>query len=236
MQRLTHLRLMLESERRVEQAAESTEPRLQAVARHVLGDPGTRRRWRIEHSHYMRTVAERMRREQQRAALRTVAFGLVHRMALFEYLRDSTVRTEERRRVVALFHGSRTYSEAVVTEHRLFIRSAASQLCATYIGDKLLEDAAFDGPLAEYERRYHEYFELFCHVRACAAAGEHLFNPLLPYFKLRVSEQRAAILALDGSRPAAGVNSRPVAGDRPRPDAAARAAAAGRLARATVPA
>jgi hypothetical protein len=231
---------MVESQRRVKQAAASAEPRVQAVARHVLGDSGTQRRWHIEHSHYMRTVADRMRREQQRAALRTVAFGLVHRMALFQYLRDSTVRSEERRRVVALFHGSRAYSEAVVTEHRLFIRSAASQLCATYIGDTLLEDPAFDGPFAEYERRYHEYFELFCHVRACAAAGEHLFNSLLPYFKLRVSEQRAAILALDGSRPDTRVSSRPVASDRRRPDAAARAAAAttaaARLAPTAVPA
>jgi hypothetical protein len=224
---------MRESERRVEQAAVSAEPRLQAVARHVLGDKDTQRRWQLEHSRYMRMVAERLRREQQRAALRTVAFGLIHRMALFEYLRDASIRSDERRRVVALFHGSRAYSEAVVTEHQLFIRSAVSQLCTTHIGDSILGDAAFDGAFGEYERRYHEYFELFCHVRACATAGEHLFSPLLPYFKLRVAEQRAAILAHDGARPA---GSRPTAGVHVRPDAAARAADTARLAPAAAPA
>ena len=196
---------MLVSERRVEEAAASADPRLNLVARRVLDDPATQRRWEREHSRYMRMVAGSRRFEQQRAALRELGFGLMHRKALFEHLRDRAVRGDERRRVVVLFHGSRTYSEALITEHQLFIRSAASHLCTTYIGECVLRDPAFDEPFGEYERRYRDYFRLFCQVHASLTDRWDIESTLLPHLKLRVAEQRAAILALDGARPFAVV-------------------------------
>ena len=209
MKGLSHPRLMLESERRVEAAAWSADPEQQLLARRLLGDPRMLHVWECEHSRYMRTVAVRLRGDQQRAALRAVVFGLIHRKALFEHLRDVAVRADERRQVVALFHGMKDYSEAVIIEHRLHIRSAASDLCASHIASGILGDPAFEGPFGEYQRRYLEYFGIFCRVRARPAGSEELAElVLLPQLKLRAAEQRAAILALDGAR---STRRRPVA-------------------------
>lgn len=193
---------MRASEWRVEQAATSSaDPQLKLVASLVLDDPGTRQLWELEHSRYMRAVADQQRSDRQRVALRLVAFGLIHRKALFEYLRESDFRGDGRQRVVALLHGSRDYAESVVAEHRLYIRASASQLCATHIGCSVVGDPAFDEPFGEYERRYLDYFALFCQAHVRPADDAQLEHMLLPQLKLRVAEQRAAILALDGARP-----------------------------------
>ena len=91
------------------------------------------------------------------------------------------------------------------------------------LGDAIVViDPAFDDPFSEYERRYGEYFELFCQVHGRPAGSEAPGSTLLPYYKLRVAEQRAAILALDCAPPA---TSRPLAVNSLRLRAGARAAA-----------
>ena len=227
MKGLSHPGLMRASEWRVEQAAaSSSDPQLKLVASRVLDDPGTRRLWELEHTRYMRVVAGQRRHERQRAALRLLAFRLIHRKAMFTYLRGAAIRGDERRRVVALLHGSRAYSDAVVAEHQLFIRSAASHLCTTHISCSIVGDPAFDELFVDYERSYLEYFALFCQVQTVLTDDALLERELLPCLKLSVTRQRAAILTLDG---APSARWRPLAVSRGRRKAVAPVAGAPRL-------
>jgi hypothetical protein len=216
---LSHPWLMRESQRRVEEAACSPDVRQQLVAKRVLTDPSMQRIWEREHSRYMRGVADEWRRPRQLVALRSVAFGLIHRKALFEYLRDDAVRGEKRRRIVALFHGSLTYTEAVVAEHHRFLRSALSHLCAEHIGSAVVGDPAFDEPLRAYEGVYLQYLRRFCETHAWPWGSDDPQPAVLQYLKLRLTEQRQAILAL-GDRPPP--RSRPFAvvalGETARPE------------------
>jgi hypothetical protein len=199
---INHLWLMRESERRVEEAAYSRDVDQQQLAQRVLSNPDLQRLWESEHSGYMHRVADHRRHRPQLAALRRVAFTLIHRKALFEYLRDAGVRGEERRRVVALFHGSRVYTEAVIAEHQLYVRSSLSHLCAAHIGATLEDGPAFEEPMQRYQQAYLEYLSLYCQAHAAqrGRADTPEFS-LLPYLKREVDTQRAAILAL-GNGPA----------------------------------
>lgn len=87
-----HARLMDESEARVEMAVgfESEADRL--VANRILASPDAYRRWEIEHDHLLRAISEQAQLYRQVVMLRSAACALVHRKALFEYLRDCQVR------------------------------------------------------------------------------------------------------------------------------------------------
>ena len=85
---LTHPQLMRESERRIESAVDSTDPGESIVALRLLADGAVLRLWSVEHARYMRVVARERRRPDQLSALRVVSFGLIHRKAVFEYLRS----------------------------------------------------------------------------------------------------------------------------------------------------
>ena len=144
---LTHPQLMRESERRIERAANSRDAREAAVAVRLLDDRDAFRHWDTEHARYMRAVAHARHAPGQVAALRELALRLIHRKALFEYQRTEAPCGHERRRIVQLLHRSLAYTEAVVAEHRTFIRASCSTLCATYIATTLLEDK---GALLKY--------------------------------------------------------------------------------------
>ena len=128
--------------------------------------------------------------------LRAVELRLIHRRAVFEYLRSIATDGVRRRRVVALFHHSLTYTGAVVAEHRLFIRSTLSQLCAEHIGRAVVCDPAFGEPLRDYVNLYTAYFRLFCETYTQPADSDDPCRALLPFLKPQVVEQRRAILAL----------------------------------------
>src|SRR6266849_2223792 len=105
-----HARLMEESEARVEMAARFDSPADTLVARGILEHPDVYRRWAAEHDRLMRAVSEQARLARQVVALRSTAFGLVHRKAMFEYLRDRQLTGARRHRLFALFYGIRDYT------------------------------------------------------------------------------------------------------------------------------
>ena len=120
-----HGQLMEESESRVQMSVYLHTP-ADAVARRMLDCPQTYRRWEREHDHLMHTVSDRGRPAEQISALRSAVFGLVHRRAVFEYLRKGQVTGPRRRRVMALFYGCRDYTNALLHEHGNYVRCSST--------------------------------------------------------------------------------------------------------------
>src|SRR3974390_1662761 len=197
-----HARLMEESESRVQMSVYMHTP-ADVVARRVLDCPETYHRWELEHDRLLHTVSDRGRLTEQIIALRTAVFGLVHRRAVFEYLREAQVTGLKRRRVLALFYGCRDYTNAVLREHGSYVRCSSSYLCTHHLGEHLMQDAAFDEPLQLYEEWYAEYFRAYCDSELAETEEEKDANmpldALKPLLKHRLSEARRAILAMPQS-------------------------------------
>jgi hypothetical protein len=194
-----HARLMSESESRVEMAAFSHSPE-DAVAKRLLERHELYRRWEAEHDRLMRSVSEQLRILGQVTALRTTAFSLVHRRALFEYVRDRQLSGAKRRRLFSLFYGCRDYTNAVLNEHGNYVRCSSSYLCTQHLAEHLMHDAAFSEPFQLYEQWYHEYFANYCDVELAATPDEQdTLAPLAalqPLLKHRLAEARQAIIAM----------------------------------------
>ncbi|MGH8133642.1 MAG: hypothetical protein ACRETG_12780 [Steroidobacteraceae bacterium] len=194
-----HSLLMEESELRVGMTAHLRSP-ADRVACRVLEHPDIYRHWEAEHDRLMRAVSAQARLARQVIALRLTAFGLVHRRAIFEYLRDRHLSASKRRRLFAFFYGCRDYTNAVLTEHGNYLRCSSSYLCAHHLGEHLMHDAAFDEPLQLYEQWYREYFRAFCDVELAETDEEKQalmpLDALRPLLKYRLGEAREAILAM----------------------------------------
>jgi hypothetical protein len=194
-----HDRLMRESESRVELTARLRSPADVVVSR-ILHEPDTYRHWEAEHNRLMRAVSEEARLARQVTVLRSTAFALVHRRAMFEYLRDRQITGLKRRRLFTLFYGCRDYTNAVLAEHGNYIRCSSSYLCAHYLAEHLMQDVAFSEPLQIYEQWYREYFRTFCDGELADTDEEKRrilpLNELRPYLKRRLGEARQAILAM----------------------------------------
>lgn len=194
-----HARLMEESESRVEMTAYLNTPADTAASR-VLESRETYRRWEAEHGRLMRSVSDRRHLDEQVTALRNTLFGLVHRRALFEYIRMRQVSGPKRHRLLALFYGCRDYTNAVLAEHNTYIRSSSSYVCTQHLGENLMHDAAFEEPLQLYEQWYAEYFNAYCDCELAETEEErHVCAPLdalKPLLKHRLAEAREAILAM----------------------------------------
>lgn len=195
-----HARLMEESEARVEMAAMSRSPVETLVAERILNRPAEFTRWEAQHDRLMRAVSDHRRLAQQMVSLRATAFTLVHRRALFGYLRDRHVSGVKRRKLLAVFHRCADYTSAVLAEHGDYVRCSSSYLCTQHLAEHLMHDTALDKPLTLYEEWYTEYFRAFCDLelaeteqekRACVAQ-----ECLIPYLKHRVTRARKAILAM----------------------------------------
>ena len=195
-----HARLMEESEARVGMAACFDSPVDMLVASRLLEHPDAYRRWEAEHDRLMRAVSEQARRARQVVALRSTAFALVHRKATFEYLRDRQITGAKRRRLFALFCGFRDYTNAVLAEHRNYVRCSSSYLCTHHLAEHLMQDAAFDEPLRIYEQWYAEYFRAFCDAALAETEEEKrataAMDALRPLLKYQLAEARKAILAM----------------------------------------
>src|SRR5918995_6968761 len=112
--RLSHARLMEESQLRLANAALSGPPDEERVATRILDDARGYRRWEDEHATLMRPIAAERLPGVQRAQLLNISLSLIHRKALFEYLRDEQVRGTRRQEIMAHFFSHRDYSSAVV--------------------------------------------------------------------------------------------------------------------------
>jgi hypothetical protein len=191
---------MEESEARVEMSVVYDSPADALVASRILGHPQAYRRWEAEHDRLMRAVSEQARLARQVVALRSTAFGLVHRRAIFEYLRDRRLNGARRQRLFALFYGIRDYTNAVLAEHGHYVRCSSSYLCTYHLAEHLMQDAAFDEPLRMYEQWYSEYFRAFCDVALAETEEEKqaiaAMEALKPLLKYQLAEARQAILAM----------------------------------------
>src|ERR1700685_1742019 len=185
---------MRESTDRVQKALYSDNPNEQLVASRLLESPAAFRIWESEHSGLMREVATGFRRTQA-ALLKKAAFRLIHRKALFEYLRDERVRGGARRRIVVSFHPPQDYARSVIAEHALYLRKACSFLCTNHVGGEVVRDPGFFFPMSRYQAIYAEYFQIFCNTNFSAnSADTEPQIELLPLLKHQLEECRMAIM------------------------------------------
>jgi len=177
---------MRESESRIEMAAGSSSPADRLVTLRVLQHPAEFTRWEAHHDQLMRPVSAPRRLSQQIVALRATAIALVHRKALFEYLRARRPAEAKRRRLLALFHRCRNYGHALLAEHGNYVRCSSSYLCTQHLAEHLMRDPALDAPLRLYEEWYRDYFQAYCDLelaeteeeKAACLAQECLQTPL----------------------------------------------------------
>ena len=195
---LTLGRLMDASEERLDAAAHSGRSHDQLVATRLRDNPRDYRRWELDHSRLMERVLKSPRPPVQATALLSLSFSLSHRKALFEYLRDSSLRGRKRRQVVAHFHGGYSYSQSVVEEHGIYLRSVASLMCTEHLGTTLLVHPAFGDPLHGYQQAYLEYFRTYCHSAAAPPDNPeaNTEQALLPVLKFDLLELRTKLLTM----------------------------------------
>src|SRR5215469_14483333 len=179
-----HEQLMEESESRIAAASREGTAEERLVASRVLESVVSYQQWEIGHDYLMRTVSGRSRLDAQLSALRSTAFSLMHRKALFEYLRERNITGPRRRKLLATFYGHREYTDSVIREYNNYIRCGSSYLCTVHIGLELMQDPAFDEPLQLYQEWYSEYFRIFCDSTLA-----------------ETPEERAQIESLDALRP-----------------------------------
>src|SRR5271170_7801074 len=190
-----HERLMRESTDRVESALRSDNPIEQLVASRLLESPATFRIWESEHSGLMRNVANTGFRRTQAALLKKATFRLIHRKALFEYLRDHRVRGSARQRIVLTFHPTQDYARSVIAEHEVYVRKACSFLCTSHVGANVVHDPGFFDPMRHYQALYAEYFQIFCRAHFGPASIEiEPLGALLPLLKFQLEEWRNALM------------------------------------------
>jgi hypothetical protein len=200
---------MEESQRGLSNAALSGEPDDERIAARILDDVRVYRRWENEHATLMRRIAVERLPAIQKAELLTISLALIHRKALFEYLRDERLRGVRRQQIMAHFFSHRDYASAVVAEHGRYVHSAASYLCSNHVGSKVMFDALFESPLAEYEDLYASYFRTYCGVAFTSdrdAVAESML-PVLLDLKAQIGEWRQALIALTRSQ--SGIWRRP---------------------------
>jgi hypothetical protein len=191
----SHARLMRESTNRIESAVRSKDAQEHLVAQRILATAGSWSSWELEHSGLMRQVADFVVLRNQAVALRHAALRLIHGKALFEYLKKHCVRGHARARILAHFHRTLHYHHAVIAEHTVYVRKAASFLCASHLGTDLVHDPAFLDPMQQYETLFTEYFELFCSTLIPSEDPASESEPaLLPLLKHQLNEWRWVIL------------------------------------------
>jgi len=196
-----HARLMEESEICLASAAREGAPENMLVASRIVNHPLAYRTWEAEHDRLLRSISGHTRLAPQMGALRAAMFTLIHRKALFEYIRESRVSGTKRHRLFALFYGgARDYTNSVITEHASFVRCSSSHICAEHLAAQLMRDAAFQEPMQLYQEWYADYFRVFCDVALAQTEEEKLalapVEALKPLLKHRLRQARDAILEL----------------------------------------
>ena len=186
---------MRESTDRVETALRGASVKENLVAQRILENPKTWTLWEGEHSSLMRQIADTGGLQAQAASLRHTALRLIHGKALFEHLRNQSVRGDERMRILQHFHPTRSFQDAVVVEHGDYFRKACSYICTSHLGAGVVRDAAFLDPMQQYEELYAEYFDLYCRTAFALEEGAAtLERSLLPLLKAQLNDWRWAIL------------------------------------------
>lgn len=198
--RLSHDELMNASHECVKKAAHSGQPQVEIVAARLLESPANYKTWESEHASLMRNVAAERLPAAQRETMLCASFALIHRKALFEFMRDKKLRGEQRERLMQHFFPLRDFTDAMRSEHMQYVRSSASFMCVERVGRDLMFDVLFTAPLAEYEEIYDEYFYAHCDQIISDPDAFTLPAELITSMKNRVGEWRKALLALTQSQ------------------------------------
>lgn len=195
---LRHDRLMRVSHSHVADTARDDNQENQILALRLMEHPGTYSEWENRHSQLMQQVCQPTRLRAQMIKMRETTLGLVHRRAVFEYLRDRKITGAKRHQYIALFYGSRDYASSVIVEHGHYSRSWVSASCSRFIGTEILRDPAFEAPLAAYEQWYGEYFRVFCDLQLLSQENVSTAceKALLPFLKERARLARERLLHL----------------------------------------
>ena len=85
---LRYDRLMRVSHAHVEETARDDNQENQILALRLIQHPGSYTEWENGHAHLMQQVCQPTRLRAQMVKMRETALRLVHRRAVFEYLRD----------------------------------------------------------------------------------------------------------------------------------------------------
>jgi hypothetical protein len=128
----------------------------------VFDNPRDLSYWECQHAQIVKRIVDARKLGPQRCALLAASLQLIHQKALFEYLRASKVRGNERVQLMRKFFPHSDYQASIVSEHNRYIRNAASYLCSSHIGAHVMLDDIFEQPLIEYETMYAEYFRVYC--------------------------------------------------------------------------
>jgi len=200
--RASRAQLVVASEQELARVARAGPGPMRKVAANLMGTPLEYRKWEAEHGRLMTTVAMPATGERQARELLSAALSLVHRKALFEYLHHQARRGTDRRALIQHFHGSKSFTQAVISEHGNYVRSVASLLCVEHLGATLLVHQGFDEPLRKYENLYAEYFRSYCDSLlrpADTKDNSDSMRMLLPYLKRDVLDERKRLLAMPSS-------------------------------------
>jgi hypothetical protein len=188
----------------------SGQPVEERLVARLVENPRDYRRWEDEHAMLMRRISAERLPGVQKAQLLSTSLSLIHRKAMFEYLRDEQVRGSKRQEIMAHFCSHRDYNSAVVAEHGRYMRSAASYFCSSYVGSHVMFDALFEAPLAEYEDLYASYFRTYC-SGVLATDDNPVEKSMLAVvvdLKAQIGEWRKALIALTQSQ--SGIWRRPM--------------------------
>ena len=198
----TRLRkLMDESEYALQVASDSSSERVSRIVNSILQDDRLYHLWESRHADLILPVAEQSRSRPQINALRLAEIRLIHRRALFRYLRSKQIRGEQRRRLMRIFHSTRDYNDAVIAEHRQFVLAEYSHVSAGHLID-VMQDVASGSLLHQYEKIYARYFEMKCYV---AGMGD---GKCVDLVRMSMSEAKARLQQVRHR-----IESEPTAGD-----------------------
>ena len=183
----------------VRKASRGGQPESEIIATRLF-ETQTNKTWENEHAALMRNVAAERLPGSQRGAMLSASFSLVHRTALFEYLRERNLRGAQRETLIKSFFPQRDFEDSMRAEHQQYVRGTASYLCVGHVGRDLMFDTLFEAPLAEYEEIYHEYFYAHCDQIVADTTTVTLPTDMLAGMKSHVGEWRKALLALTQSQ------------------------------------
>jgi hypothetical protein len=187
-------RLMDVSEQHLEKVARRGVADDMRVAQRILQGPEVFLCWEQEHTELMRSVAAALCAREQKRILLSITLSLLHRKSLFEYLRDYRVHDRQRQLLLMHFHGGNDYARAMVIEHGIYLRSAASYLCSTFLGLHLMHEGLFAGPLDEYAMLYAGYFAVYSKLLLSQDSADTKLGVVTSRLKSQLGQSRRALL------------------------------------------
>ncbi len=154
---------MQESEFALQSATESPDERVSRIANTIIDDGRMYRRWESEHANLLVPVAEHRKNVAQLMELRNAEVQLVHRRALFRYLRRTGLNGAPREQLFRTIHATRDFNDALLTEHRRYMLAVSSHVSADHLID-VMKDVSSRRLLDVYAATYDRYFEMRCFI------------------------------------------------------------------------